>query len=962
MSTNLKLQTAIHLALGVSAGAMALAYVPTAVAQDADSQELSDELIEEVVVTGSRIKRADIDTAAPVTVLTREAIVAAGLTDVGSLLQKMPSMSGSPIGTTTNNGGNGAVLIDLRGMGTDRTLTLINGQRVVDGGDYQTIPSTMIERVEILKDGASAVYGADAVAGVVNIITRRDFEGIEVTATAADWFNTDAGLQWSFGLIAGSEFERGNVVFGLEHVDQEAALQSDTPWMFMQDSPYIYPAGCEKNMFAPYTGGPGSGCYMGGSSRIPEGALGFINQGRFLIGTPAGAPYEVGQMIPHDGRNYNYAPVNFIQTPYERTNVFSEAHFDLTDNVRFNAEFRANFRESQQKLAPMPYDSRPGLDPGHAGVYQGVAYNGISEDNYYLRRAVDAYNAANGTSLVYEPVNDARRRLIEGNRTFDQQIAQFQYVVGLEGAFNAMDWDVFLNQGFRSRTDDDRGQVGGAALHAALGPSADVDGDGIPECYTDIDDPGSLIAGCVPLNMFGGGSVIRETGEITATSITQDMLDYVSVPLTDAYKTRATQAGANLTGSFWDLPGGQLGWAVGYGYWKQEYTYTPDSAKTSDTVSGNTGLGTDGSLTNNSVYAEVLAPVWDNGTQNLILKGGLRYDDFDAFSGDTTWQVGVEFQALDSLKLRGTAGTVFRAPTISDLFGGQVDSFPTYNDPCVPDAGQSLPPGCAQVGVQDDSQVPTKVGGNPDVQPETGDTYTVGLVWTPQFGDHGFTATVDYWSIQLEDGISSFGVDFILNDCYVNQNPASCALVTRRPDYSVGRIVDLTENVSEQGAKGVDTELRWDYSSNIGQWQAAILWSHLFERTKVAFPGAAEQELQGRYTDPTAEDGGAYAEDKVNYSLQWFWNDFSVGYMGEYISGMDATAVFIPDYVYKVDSQLYHDIVASYTWGGMTLTGGLTNITDEAPPYIDAGFNAKTDPPTYRMFGAGYYLRLSWKF
>lgn len=962
MSTNLKLQTAIHLALGVSAGAMALAYVPTAVAQDADSQELSDDMIEEVVVTGSRIKRADLDSAAPVTILTREAIEAAGLTDVGSLLQKMPSMSGSPIGTTTNNGGNGAVLIDLRGMGTDRTLTLINGQRVVDGGDYQTIPSTMIERVEILKDGASAVYGADAVAGVVNIITRRDFEGLEVSAQAADWFNTDAGLQWSVGLIAGAEFDRGNVVFGLEHVDQEAALQSDTPWMFMQDSPYIYPAGCENNMFAPYTGGPDSGCYMGGSSRIPEGAIGFLNQGRYLIGTAAGDPYEVGLMIPHDGRNYNYAPVNFIQTPYERTNVFSEAHFDLTDNVRFNAEFRANFRESQQKLAPMPYDSRPGLDPGHAGVFNGVAYNGISEDNYYLRRAVDAYNAANGTSLVYEPVNDMRRRIIEGNRSFDQEIVQFQYVMGLEGAFNNMDWDVFLNQGYRSRTDVDRGQVGGAALHAALGPSADLDGDGIPECYTDINDPGSLIGGCVPLNMFGGGSVIRETGEITATSITPDMLDYVSVPLTDAYKTRSTQAGANLTGSFWDLPGGQLGWAVGYGYWKQEFTYTPDSAKTADTVSGNTGLGTDGSLTNNSVYLEVLAPVWDNGTQNLLLKGGLRYDDFDAFSGDTTWQVGIEMQALDSLKLRGTAGTVFRAPTISDLYGGQVDSFPTYNDPCVPPEGESLPPGCAQLGVQDDSQVPTKVGGNPNVQPESGDTYTFGLVWTPQFGDHGFTATVDYWSVQLEDGISSFGVDFILNDCYVNQNAASCALVTRRPDYSVGRIIDLTENVSEQGAKGIDTELRWDYSSNVGQWQAAILWSHLLERTKVAFPGAAEQELHGRYTDPTAEDGGAYAEDKVNYSIQWFWNDFSVGYMGEYISSLTANAVFLPDYEYQVDSQLYHDIVASYTWGGMTLTGGLTNITDEAPPFIDAGFNAKTDPPTYRMFGAGYFLRASWKF
>ena len=418
MSSNNKLQTAIHLALGLSAGVFALSAVPDVFAQDAEE----DMAIEEVIVTGSRIRRADIDSASPVTILDREDIMAAGVTDVGSLLQSIPSMSGSPIGTTINNGGSGAVLIDLRGMGVDRTLTLINGQRVVDGGDYQTIPATMIERVEILKDGASAVYGADAVAGVVNIITRRNFEGIEVTAQVADWFDTDAGLQWSVGMIAGSEFDSGNVVFGLEYVDQEEAFQSDTPWAFMQDSPYVYPAGCENQLLAPYDGTPTGGCYLGGSSRIPESLLGFVNQGDFLIGTTADQPNQAGLMELYDGRNYNYAPVNYLQTPFKRTNLFSEAHFDLTDNVRFNAEFRANYRESSQESAPMPYDSRPGFDPAHSGVFNGVPYNGIHQDNYYLRQAVDLYNATNGTSLVYEPVNDARRRMIEATRREEQEV------------------------------------------------------------------------------------------------------------------------------------------------------------------------------------------------------------------------------------------------------------------------------------------------------------------------------------------------------------------------------------------------------------------------------------------------------------------------------------------------------------------------------------------------------------
>ena len=307
---------------------------------------------------------------------------------------------------------------------------------------------------------------------------------------------------------------------------------------------------------------------------------------------------------------------------------------------------------------------------------------------------------------------------------------------------------------------------------------------------------------------------------------------------------------------------------------------------------------------------------------------------------------------------------MFRAPTISELYGGVVDSFPTYTDPCVVDV--PTPPGCNNPPyVQGDSQVRSAIGGNPDLIPETGDTYTLGVVWSPEFGDHAFTATVDYWSIDLDDGISSLGVSYTLDACYYDLNPQACALITRDQFGQITLIRDTQLNVASQGANGVDTELRWNYSSSWGQWEAAILWAHLLERTKVAFPGDVEQELQGRYTDPTAQDGGAYAEDKVNYSLQWLWNDLSIGYLGEYISSLTSDTVFFgTDYTHTVDSQLYHDLVASYSFGnwGVTLSGGVTNLTDEAPPFIDVGFNAKTDPPTYRMFGRGYYLRASWKF
>ncbi len=958
------LSLAVTAALGLTSAFM---LTSVAVAQDEQSDE-DELLLEEVIVTGSRIKRADIDSASPVTVIDRAAMEITGLTDVGDLLQSMPSMSGSPIGTTTNNGGNGAVLIDLRGMGTDRTLTLVNGQRVVDGGDYQAIPSTMIERVEILKDGASAVYGADAVAGVVNIITRRNFDGVEFTAQYADWDNTNGGEQTIFGLIAGKEFAAGNFVFGAEYVDQKEVFQADTPWDFMKDSYYIEPQGCEQQLTAPYDGTPSGGCWRSGSSAIPQGRFNLLTQGRFLVGTPATQPYEVGLIIPHDGRNYNYAPVNYMQTPYKRTNLFAEGHFDVTDNIRFNSEFRANFRESSQELAPTPYFSLN--DPGFEGTFNGVGYNGMSEDNYYLRRAIDAYNAANGASLVYEPAVDLRRRMFEQPRRFEQEIIQFQAVFGFEGTFADMDWDVYVNQGYRSRTDQDFGQYVASRLGPALGPSADMDGDGQPECYGDINDPGTLIDGCVPLNIIGGGEIVRETGEVLVSTVTQDMLDYISATLTDTFVTKATNAGATLAGSNFDLPGGEMGWAVGYQFWKQEYKYSPDSGKATNAVTGNAGAGTQGELTNNAVFAEVLLPVWDNGTQNMYLKGGLRYDDWDAFGSDTTYQIGIEFQVIESVKLRSTYGTVFRAPTISDLFGGQIDNFPTFSDPCTPDTLGNIAPGCAGPAPGDEGQVLAKVGGNPNLIPETGDTFTAGVVWTPQFGDHGITTTVDYWQVDLEDGISSLGVQFILDDCYVNQNQTSCDLIFRRPhDYGIDYMIDGSLNVAEQGAKGVDTEIRWDYGTGWGQLQAAFLWSHLLERTKTAKPGDEEIDLSGRSTDPTAQDGGTYADDKWNFSFQWMLGDFSVSYLGEYISSLDADTFLnspVDPYIQKIDSYLYHDLIGSYTWnafGSSTqFTAGITNITDEEPPFIEVGFNATTDPSVYRMFGRGYYLRVQWAF
>lgn len=943
------LSVAVAAAMGVATTAGMLS--PSAFAKES-------EMIEEVIVTGSRIKRADLDSASPVTVMTREDFEWKGVTDVGYLLQRMPGMAGSPIGSTTNNGGNGSVQIDLRGLGEVRTLTLVNGKRTVDGGDYQTIPATMIERVEILKDGASAVYGADAVAGVVNIITRSDYEGVSFEAYTTDFFDMDSGMQQSYNFIAGKSFDGGNFMFGAEFVDQEEALQSDAPWDFFQDSYFIYPGGCESQTTAAWDGTSSGGCYPLGSSRIPESRLGFVSQGTFLN--------EGNGIIPHDGRSYNYAPVNFIQTPYERTNVFAHLNYEVFDGVQLSAELRWNDRNSSQLLAPQPYNSP--TDPAYNGVFNGAAYSGISEDNYYLRQAIDAYNltpAGIAGPLVYEPVRDARRRMVETVRSFEQDVDQTQINISLAGDFNDISWQVYFNRGWRDRTDVDYGQFSGPQLYNAMGPSADLNGDGTPECYQDINDPSSIITGCVPMNFFGGPG-----------ALTQDMIDYVQIDLVDTFEAEQFQYGFSFSGNAFELPAGPMGWAIGYEYRKEEYVYSPDSGKQLDAVTGNTGAGTAGEYSSDSIYGELFVPVFDNGSQSLDITAGVRYDDFNTFGDDTTYQIGIEFRPLETLKFRATVGEVFRAPNIGESFGGLVDGFPTYNDPCDPNKNAGvLAPGCAQASVQLDTQVLARSGGNPNLLPEEGDTLTLGVVWTPDFDFGDLSVTVDYWETELENLITGLGVGYILNDCYRSGNAASCALVTRRPgDYSIAQILDAPLNAALAKAKGVDLEIKTAFSTNFGDFEAELIWARYLDYETQNFPGDAKADSVGQFVGGSQD---TLAEDKFNYTIAWRRGDWTVSYLGEYVGELESAVQFLAPgsscggtganadfgpYCQSIDDELYHDITVIYDMPdtGFRFSGGITNFTDEEPPYIDYGFNASTDPSAYRMFGRGYYLRVTW--
>ncbi|WP_434926667.1 TonB-dependent receptor domain-containing protein [Shewanella sp. HL-SH2] len=909
--------------------------------------------VERIEVTGSRIKRTDLETASPVTVITAEQMKLQGIQDVGQFLQNSSVMSGSPAMTTTNNGGNGGTFVELRGLGSSRTLVLVNGRRPVSS-DFQTIPSSMIERIEVLKDGASATYGADAVAGVVNIITRKDFEGLEITAQAKNSFDVDVNKQTSFSLVAGKAFDAGHLVFGVDYVKQDAVYQGDTSVDFLNYPWQVFGDEAEESFWQNglIGTGPDANVIEVGSGSTPCGNFYLASGGPSKTnGTCDGGIATLADMRNYVGGGanndtYNYAPVNYLQTPYEKLNFFVEGQFELNDDTRMYSETRVNKRESRQELAAVPYDTL--YDPAYKGILpNGTAFNGVSKDNFY--------------NPFGEDVVRSRRRMLEGGRSFEQDVTRFQQVIGIEGDIgDSYYYDVNYNYGHSQVISNDFGQLFGPNLSKAMGPSFKDDKGNIV-CGTE-DSP---IDNCVSMNIFGGPG-----------SVTQDMLDYVTAPLVDSEVYTLQTITAFIGGDLIELPAGAITGGVGYEYREEEYKARVDSGKFMGEVTGNKSKGTQGNFDVNSLFAEFRIPVLRDLplVESLELPVGIRYDEFSAFGGSTTYQLGAEWKVIDGLMVRSTYGTVFRAPTISDLYSPESDTFSFTSDPCSTAAwggltaaqqGNCMADGVASGGSNNlDSQQLAQAGGNPELQPEEGDTFTVGIAYSPDFVD-GLGLTVDYWAIEIDGVIDSISAGDSLKGCYLGGVASLCAN-SERTNGELSYITEQATNLSRMTAKGIDVDANYAFSALAGDFALNVSWTHFLERENQVYNNSTfefeMEDLNGRF-----ENDISYATDKANFSANYTWEDLTIAYAANYISGLEYNDLVYwgvtEGHTYTVDSFMYHDISATYSFDtGTRISVGVENFTDEQPPYIETGSNGNTDESTYRLFGASWFARISQKF
>jgi len=901
----------------------ALTTLPAAAQDEAGETEP----IDRITVTGTRLRVGLPDGAFPLTVIDSEALTDSGEQFIGDFLQDLPFMSGSPLGTQSGQRGEGGGLsrgistVELRGLGPERTLVLVNGRRFVPGGngasgvvDLNMIPMSLVERIEIFKSGASVEYGADAVAGVVNIVTRKHTDGLELRARGQVTSRGDAeGFDAS--LLFGQQRRRFQYLAGVEYTDQSAVGKGERDFSAV------------RRTFS----GPDNAITFDGSSAPPNGNF------RTSLGQLTVIEGEDGDQIsdfrPWIGDNtdpntdrFNFNPFEDLQQPSERLSAFAQGRYRFAQQFSLFAETFYHERDSRTRLAPLPF-----FTTRERGVV-------VSADNVF--------------NPFDETIEDARRRLVEaGSREFTQSNEAWRLVVGADGQIGSWFWDLSFNRGRNETTQFKQGELLDSRVQQALGPSfRDADSNAV------CGSPDNPIDNCVPLDIFGGPG-----------SITDEMLEFVAADLRDEGFNEQTVVSANATGTPLALPAGDLAVAVGYEYREEEAADLPDPQTVAGNTTGSARTITAGQFDSNEAYLELGVPLLSDlpGAQSLTVDLGSRFVDFSNFGSETLFEVGVYWNPVAPLQVRAAYSEAFRAPNVRELFGGFTQSNPIVEDPCA--SFDELTPTevdrCIAQGVPADAsfdqsgeETPELSGGNAALDAERADILTAGFTWSPP-ALSGFHLSLDYYQVDIDNGIAALGANTILEQCLATGATRFCDRIERTAD---GRIVEVSaqlQNLASETAEGLDLEIRHRHPLLGGTLEHRALVSHVIERELVAFPGAEPFAGEGGFDQ---DNFGAIPRWQGNYQLKWGFDRWQLGYDAQWIGALaERGGEVFPGTVNEIPHTVYHDVFARYDLAERTHVGaGINNLTDEDPPFFANADEANTDVSTFRLLGTTFWLRL----
>lgn len=997
---------------------------PSMIAGKADISRSPLRRTEDLVITGSRIRRTELSTPNLVSTIGRETIRRTGTTNIEELLNKLPQIVSSLTGNS-NNPGNGLATVDLRGLGTQRTLVLVNGRRYVPSApsgiiDLNSIPTFLIDKIEVATGGTSAVYGSDAIAGVVNIKLRDNFDGFEgLVRTRLSKFGD--GDKYDANLVYGRAFndERGRAFLHLGFMERDALLQGDRDFSsFALIDSYIRPGSADSRF--------GFGDFL---SRDEGGVPGLIKSGSPIIaggrvlGVSARGPHPgierfgpAGQALDFNDATdlFNFAPDNFLQIPQKRLMATFGLEYQLTDRVEFFNQVMFSQNKVDTELAPTPFRidnleipvENPFLQENARAAFRGIDWYGTGEiwqardgsgnllfDNrgnpVQARQALGSVNgvltalwAADGSpvaavgattknnagNLLF--LGDGRaeipvllRRMTEfGPRQVKNNRRTLNVVVGLQGEV-IQGWDFYLHYNYSNYKNSVR-DVNGISL-ARFRKAADIillDGEYVCRDQTARDE------GCVAANIFGEGNLSPEA------------IDYLLTQREN--KTRYTRQDAvgYISGTIDHGVGDGVKMLLGAD-WRREDSFSEgDAVNFADPASGFASfIAANGRYDVWGIFSEIRLPVLENisAFQELELSGALRYSRYSLTGSVWTAGGGINWRPFSDLRLRGQYQRAVRAPNIEDLFLQSSESFPFVFDPCAAGnidffgdisaicVSNGVP--AAQVGVFEQllDQVSSLTSGNVNLDVEQSDTFTAGMIYQPSFIPE-IQVTVDYYHILIAKEISLFrnGVQGIINSCFRPDNSLgqSCGSIFRNPDGRLNHInVDLT-NMGRTVTSGVDGQLFFRKSLAQGIFGGN-------EYLELVFQGSylIKHDLQPVIEEDIVNCAGFFAGScniplpKFRFTQMATWGndivEFSLRW--RHIGRVVNKNPFGRDVaVPEIAAKNYFDLYLQYRLSGnVVIRSGVDNIFDITPDFIGSGQQqANTFPTIYDVLGSYYHF------
>jgi iron complex outermembrane recepter protein len=979
------------------------AYAAADAAADTSNGEVS-----EIVVTGTRIPSPNLTSIAPVTTVGNADIKAQGITRIEDITNSLPQVFAGQ-GSSISNGSSGTATVDLRGLGANRTLVLIDSRRLMPGdptvpaADLNFIPAALVERVDVLTGGASATYGADAVAGVVNFIMVKNFEGVRIdsqysgyehdnhegeiqsvlrtaAAGAADpsQFKFPTGSSWDG---EGSEVTitmGANAADGKGNVTAYAAYRQNNP---IQEGARDF-SSCALNSGTPNFAEFGCG---GSGTAFPA-----------RVGSLIVNPANFNTFIPRTGADvFNFAPQNYFVRPDERYSLGAFAHYEI-------APWAEAYMDS------MFMDDRSTAQIGAGGIFAGTfsvnCANPLlsAQEAGLLLSTTGASCAANPTGQFTGTVARRLQPDEAGGRQTDLRHTDYRIVIGLRGDLGKnWNYDGYLQYGSVQLSQEQTGNLNSSRIQQALNVVQTPTG---PQCAPGAD------AGCVPLNIF------------TAQTITPAALKFLDATSFAVGNTTERVASLAFTGklgdygvkSAWATEG--VGVALGAEYRREHLDSTADFLSANGLVDGNGAASppVSGGFDVYELFGEARVPLISDMpfAKDVSLELGYRFSDYSSVGDTNTYKVSGEWELIDGLRFRAGYNRAVRAPNVIELFAPQNVGLDGTQDPCAGlSASNPLVAQCASAFHLTTAQVLAieknpanqyngQFGGNPNLKPEISDTYTAGVVFQPKFAP-GLSVSLDYFNIKVDQFIAGLGANLILNQCVQTQNPFFCNLVHREPGNNslfldpTGFVQDTTQNTGSLSTTGVDLNVayRSDLSAlglgDNGSVSFSMVGTWLDTLKTQPLPGGPAYDCAGLYgtvcAGPNGEGPAPVWRHKLRvtwttpYSYGDWFKSLALSAQWRYFSGVKLDAYSSdpqlnnPGLQYETDrtlaSRSYLDLTATFTvHNNLNFRVGVNNVFDKDPPIIGASncpvgaCNGGTYPQVYDALGRFMFVGLSADF